>query len=508
MVFSTAIFLTLFLPLVLLGCWALGGLCHAGARRTGNEMAWRPVNALILLASFLFYFWGEGLGVAWLVASVLFNAGCARILARRESPRWRQGWLAAAVAGNLLFLGWFKYAGFIARSANLLPGVDIPVPEVALPLGISFYTFQAMSYVVDVYRRETKPSASVVDFACYVTMFPQLVAGPIVRYVDVAERLLQRRVTLEGVASGFRRFLGGLAKKVLLANTVALMADAVWGVIAGGHGVAASMAWIGLVCYALQIYYDFSGYSDMAIGMGRMLGFEFKENFLHPYCATSARDFWRRWHVSLSTWFRDYVYIPLGGNRRGLARTCLNSLVVFALCGLWHGASAMFLLWGIWHGLFLTLERLAALRGAGGAPRKESRTFAGTALRQVVANAYALAVALFGWVLFRSETLADAGLMLRSLSGLADVSREARAIWLDFNPKQIVAIVAGVALAYPVVPWLRAALGRRLAQAQRSGAALRLTVYAGECALLTALGLLSLLFVAGGSYNPFLYFRF
>jgi len=239
LVFSTAIFLTLFLPLVLLGCWALAGLCHAVARRTGSEMAWRPVNALILLASLLFYFWGEGLGVAWLVASVLFNAGCARVLARRESPRWRQGWLAAAVAGNLLFLGWFKYAGFIARSANLLPGVDILVPEVALPLGISFYTFQAMSYVVDVYRRETKPAASVVDFACYVTMFPQLVAGPIVRYVDVAERLLQRCVMLEGVASGFRRFLGGLAKKVLLANTVALMADAVWGVIEASRAMKA-----------------------------------------------------------------------------------------------------------------------------------------------------------------------------------------------------------------------------------------------------------------------------
>ena len=502
MVFSTAIFLTLFLPLVLLGCWALGGLCHAGTRRAGRTRSWRPVNGLLLLASLLFYFWGEGFGVAWLVASVLFNAGCARVLARREAPRWRKGWLATAVAGNLLFLGWFKYAGFLARSANLLPGLDIPVPEVALPLGISFYTFQAMSYVCDVYRRETKPAASLVDFACYVTMFPQLVAGPIVRYVDVAERLLQRRVTLEGVSSGFRRFLGGLAKKVLLANTVALMADAVWGVIEGGHGVGASMAWIGLVCYALQIYFDFSGYSDMAIGMGRMLGFEFKENFLHPYCATSVRDFWRRWHISLSTWFRDYVYIPLGGNRRGLARTCLNSLVVFALCGLWHGASAMFLLWGLWHGLFLMVERLLA--GARDGAATETKPWG--AARARLGHVYALAVVLFGWVLFRSETLADTGLMLRSLAGVADVSREARALWLDFSPKQILAIVAGVCLSVPVVPWLRKAMRRRMAASPGGG--LRLAVHAGECALLTALGLLSLLFVAGGSYNPFLYFRF
>lgn len=507
MVFSTAIFLTFFLPLALLGCWVLGVLCHRRARRAGRAMAWKPVNALLLLASLVFYFWGEGLGVAWLVASVLFNAGCARVLVRRETPCWRKGWLAAAVTGNLLFLGWFKYAGFLARSANLLPWIDIPVPEVALPLGISFYTFQAMSYVCDVYRRETKPAESLIDFACYVTMFPQLVAGPIVRYVDVAERLLQRRVTLEGVASGFRRFLGGLAKKVLLANTVALMADAVWGVVEDGHGVSASMAWIGLIAYTLQIYYDFSGYSDMAIGMGRMLGFEFKENFLHPYCATSVRDFWRRWHVSLSTWFRDYLYIPLGGNRRGVVRACLNSLLVFALCGLWHGASAMFLLWGLWHGLFLMVERLAVRRGKGETSRREPERLAGTALRQAAGNAYALAVALFGWVLFRSETLADTGLMLRSLAGVADVSREARSLWLEFSPKQIVAIVVGVALAYPVVPWLRATLGRRLAAARR-GAVLRLGVVAGECMLLTVLGLLSLLFVAGGSYNPFLYFRF
>lgn len=503
MVFSTAIFLTVFLPLVLAGCWGLEGVGRWISARKGRPFAWRHVNAFILLTSLFFYFWGEGLGLVWLIVSVLFNAGCAQVLAKRETPRWRKSWLGFAVVGNLGLLGWFKYAGFIARSINLIPGVEIPVPEIALPLGISFYTFQAMSYVYDVYRRDTKPTSSLIDFACYVTMFPQLVAGPIVRYVDVAERLGSRTVNLEGVASGFRRFLCGLAKKAILANTVALMADAVWGVIEGGHGVSAQMAWIGVICYALQIYYDFSGYSDMAIGMGRMLGFEFKENFMHPYCATSIRDFWRRWHISLSTWFRDYLYIPLGGNRKGKFRTCLNSLIVFALCGLWHGASVMFLLWGLWHGLFLMLERLLPNNKGGPVGRASAMV---NVAKFVGAHLYTAFVVLMGWVLFRSASLADTGLMLKSLVGLADVSREARVLWLDFNPKLVAAMMAGIVLSVPVVPWIR-----RFYTAGEEGASpggLALALYIGEWVVLTGLGLAAMLFIAGGSYNPFLYFRF
>ena len=503
MVFSTAIFLTVFLPIVLVGCWALGWICHKWSAYTGRPFAWRPVNGLILLTSLFFYFWGEGPGLVWLIASVLFNAECAQILARRETPRWRKSWLWVAVAGNLMLLGWFKYAGFIARTINLIPGVDLPLPEVALPLGISFYTFQAMSYVCDVYRRDTKTTGSIVDFACYVTMFPQLVAGPIVRYVDVAERLGSRCVNLAGVASGFRRFLCGLAKKAIIANTVAGMADAVWGVIEGKHGVSAEMAWLGVICYALQIYYDFSGYSDMAIGMGRMLGFEFKENFLHPYCSASIREFWRRWHISLSTWFRDYLYIPLGGNQKGRTRTCLNSLVVFALCGLWHGASAMFLLWGLWHGTFLMLERLLGPAKHAVKPRLSP---VAASVTFVVSHVYALAVVLIGWVLFRSATLADTGLMLKSLAGVADVSREARVLWLDCNPKLLIAMGAGILLSVPVVPWIR----RRLAHqtAKSGGGFMSVCLYAGEWIVLTFLGLTAMLFIAGGAYNPFLYFRF
>ncbi len=503
MVFSTAIFLTAFLPVVLVGCWLLAQVEKVVSKARGRAFSWRHVNGFILLTSLFFYFWGEGSWLVWLVLSVLFNAGCAEVMSWRESHRWRKGWLWFCIAGDLLLLGWFKYAGFLARSVNLLPGVEFPIPEIALPLGISFYTFQAMSYVCDVYRRETKPADSLIDFACYVTMFPQLVAGPIVRYVDVAEQLRCRHVNLEGVASGFRRFLCGLAKKAIIANTVASMADAVWGVVEKGHGVSAEMAWIGVISYSLQIYYDFSGYSDMAIGMGRMLGFEFKENFLHPYCARNIRDFWRRWHISLSTWFRDYLYIPLGGNRKGKLRTGMNCLIVFGLCGLWHGASAMFLLWGLWHGLFLMLERLFIKSTAR---REASQKKALGVASFVGSHVYTLIIVLMGWVLFRSATLADTGLMFKSLVGVADVSREARVLWLDLNPKLIVALIAGSFFSFPIVPWVRQQLATRIEPMHSVAPAL--LVHISEWIVLTLLGIVSMLFIAGGSYNPFLYFRF
>ncbi len=499
MVFSSPFFLTVFLPLALAACWGLGWLEERWCARRGIPFTWIGVNSLLLLLSLLFYAWGEGLGVGWLLASVLFNALCARLIHLRESPSWRKGWLAAGVAANLLFLGWFKYAGFAARSLNLIPGLHLTIPEVALPLGISFYTFQAMSYVFDVYRRHVAPCRSLTDFACYVTMFPQLVAGPIVRYADVAARLQKREIRLDQVASGWKRFLCGLGKKVLLANTLGEMADAVWGVVEQGHGVPAGMAWIGLVCYALQIYYDFSGYSDMAIGMGRMLGFKFLENFLHPYSALSIRDFWRKWHLSLSTWFRDYVYIPLGGNRISRARTGLNCVIVFGLCGLWHGASPMFVLWGLWHGFFLMAERVLA-------PRPPPRTTAGRPglwrwPAAAVANAYALLVVLAGWVLFRSADLDDAARLFQSLLGCGQVTREARVLWLDWSPKVVLAMLAGLPLAYPVAPWARRLVHHCCAR-------LPWLPELAEWLWLTLVGLASLLMVAGGAYNPFIYFRF
>ena len=454
---------------------------------TGSAWRWVPVNALLLALSLAFYAYGEGGGVAWLAASLVFNDAAARLLHRLRATAARKAALALAIAANLAFLGWFKYAGFLATSLNLLPGVAIPVPEIALPLGISFYTFQAMSYVMDVYRGTVEPARTPLDFGCYLTMFPQLVAGPIVRYADIAVQVRSRTIDADRAGSGMRRFLAGLAKKALLANTFAEFADAAWAMADRGLTLPCSLAWLALVSYALQIYFDFSGYSDMAIGIGRMLGFDFPENFLHPYAATSVRDFWRRWHISLSTWFRDYLYIPLGGNRRGLARTCLNGMVVFALCGLWHGAGWTFLLWGLWHGLFLTLERLW---GRPAATHSPWRTFAG--------RTYATAVFLFGWLLFRSETFAAFHTMLRALAGAAP-DAETRALWIDASPGFLVLLAVGLILSQP-------GLLTRLRPSATPDPAPR--ALCAQWLVLTVLGLLSALFIAGGSYNAFIYFRF
>ncbi len=494
MVFSTLFFLTVFLPLTLLACWGLAFVCGK------NKFS---VNLLLLLASLVFYFWGEGLGVGWLIVCVLANDLLARGIHRARRPPARKALLALAVAANLAFLGWFKYAGFLARSINLLPGIDIPVPEIALPLGISFYTFQAMSYVIDVYRGTVAPARTPVDFGAYLTMFPQLVAGPIVRYADIAAQLRSRSTPIGRVASGMRRFLQGLVKKVLLANTLAEFADRAWGFADAGSVLPVPLAWLALVAYALQIYYDFSGYSDMAIGIGRMLGFDFPENFLHPYAATSVRDFWRRWHVSLSTWFRDYLYIPLGGNRKGLPRTCLNSLIVFALCGLWHGASAMFLLWGLWHGLFLTLERLAQSHAAcpGKSPDGPGKSPDGPGKspdgRAALGHLYATAVFLFGWLLFRCETLSTLGVFLRSLFGAAPAAA-ARSLFIDVSPKFLLALLFGLLFAY----------GRPAAKGGSGATPPSLPATLLSDLLLTLLALLALFLLVGGGYNPFLYFRF
>jgi len=486
MVFSSLSFLTLFLPGVLSASWLLGWL----ARRRG-EGVWRAGNAILLLASLLFYFWSEGPGVLLLLASIAANASFGQVLSRLRGGTARRALLTAAIATNLAALVVFKYSGFLAASANGLLGASLPIPRLALPLGISFYTFQAMSYVIDVYRGDVRPPRSPLDFACYIAMFPQLVAGPIVRFSDVAAALRARRVDLARIASGMRRLLAGLAKKVVLANTVADFADRAWATTGDGAGLPPSLAWLALVCYTLQIYFDFSGYSDMAIGIGRMLGFDFPENFNLPYIAKSVREFWRRWHITLSSWFRDYLYIPLGGGRRSPARTSLNVLVVFGLCGLWHGAGTMFLLWGLWHGLWVVAERLAPWR------------LGETRVARAIAHVRTLAAVMGGWILFRSDSLAEAWLFIRSLAGRAPVAPEARALAIDAGAMLFFAVAAGILLStgVPAAAWARlaGALRRRgLAGVPR----------AIEWGALTAAALLALLLIAGGSYNPFIYFRF
>lgn len=487
MVFSTPVFLFAFLPAVLCSCWVLAGVAK---RLLPTRLAWLSVNAFLLAASLFFYFWGEGRGVLWLCASLVANDLFARLVHRVRGPVARKLVLSLAVASNLAFLGWFKYAGFLAGAVDLLPGVDIPVPRVALPLGISFYTFQAMSYVVDVYRGVAVPAPTVLDFGAYLVMFPQLVAGPIVRYVDVAARLRDRSTSVGRVASGMRRFLRGLSKKVLLANVLAAFADPAWSFVDRGVCLPASLAWLALVAYALQIYYDFSGYSDMAIGIGRMLGFDFPENFFHPYAAVSVRDFWRRWHVTLSAWFRDYLYIPLGGNRKGRLRTVFNAFAVFALCGLWHGASAMFLLWGLWHGFFVALERFVFRKAEPAA-----------VWSRCLGHVYATAVFLFGWLLFRCENLGSVGVFLRSLAGCT-AAPETRVLFIDASPKLFLAVFFGLLFAYGFPARARGGAGASGPVPSSRLGAVFLDLF------LTLSGLLSLLMLVGGSYNPFIYFRF
>ena len=341
MVFSDLIFLFFFLPSVLL-------VTKLSPKRFRNIE--------LLLFSLLFYAWGEPVYVLLMLSVIIINYSAGILIARfpvKTHPILRKLFLLLAVAANLLILGYFKYTGFLLETINRIFGKHIFIPEIVLPIGISFYIFQSMSYVIDVYRYQVRPQYNPLLFGTYVSLFPQLIAGPIVRYRDVADQLTYREETVSRFAYGIKRFIYGLAKKVLIANQMGILADRM---LLNESGTIS--AWVGIAAYTLQIYYDFSGYSDMAIGLGRMLGFRFMENFAHPYVSRSVTEFWRRWHISLSSWFKEYVYIPLGGNRKGVPRQCLNLLFVWMLTGLWHGASVNFILWGLYYAVLLILEKL------------------------------------------------------------------------------------------------------------------------------------------------------
>ena len=422
-------------------------------------------NGLLLLFSLAFYAWGEPTYVFLMLGAILANY----LLAFRV--RESRLVFVCAVALDLGMLAVFKYLDLLISAANGLFRLNLPGAHLALPIGISFYTFQILSYVIDVRRGDVPPARNLVDFAAYVSMFPQLIAGPIVRYVDVAADLRRLNGDISTAAAGARRFCMGLAKKVLLANTLASAADTAFG-MTGSLNFGG--AWAGLIAYALQIYFDFSGYSDMAIGLGKMLGFSFPENFRYPYVSLSVKEFWRRWHLSLSTLFRAYLYIPLGGSRRGKGRTLLNLLIVFALCGLWHGANWTFLLWGLWHGLFLCLERLSFMKKLQ------------EALPKWVRWCYTALVVLLGWVLFRADSLALALQYAGNLFSLEGV-------WIS----EVLTVQSGAALLAGIVCCLPLPRPRQNALTE--------TVYT-----LIALALLAAcaLCLAGGTYNPFIYFRF
>ena len=467
MVFSSLSFLTLFLPLTIL-------LYFAVPRRFRN--------LLLFLASLIFYAWGEPVYIVLMLFSSVVDYSHGLLMEKFDGrPGVRRALLISSVAINLSLLGFFKYAGLVVSTLNAALSLSIPVPSVALPVGISFYTFQTMSYSIDVYRRNCPAQRDPIAFGCYVTMFPQLIAGPIVRYVDVMREINDRRETFEGFYLGIRRFLVGLAKKLILANGVGMLWDSVSAQPAAS--LSALSAWLGVLAYAFQIYFDFSGYSDMAIGMGRMFGFQFPENFRYPYVSRSVSDFWRRWHITLSTWFREYLYIPLGGNRVSVPRNIFNLAVVWMATGLWHGASWNFLLWGAYFGAVLIAEKFLYGKALSRAPG-------------FVGWAYTALVVLVGWVFFALDDLGRGAAYLGAMFGGGAGAVDAYALRALLNYGAVLLLCAAAS-----TPLASGALERLRERRPRAHSAL-------TYALVIAGFALCLIYVVDAGYNPFLYFRF
>ena len=466
MVFSSPVFLFVFFPAVCL---------------VSLVFPVRLQNAWLALASVVFYAFGQPQYTLLLGASVLANYVFGRLL-MRAGPH-RRCILAFAAAANLLALGAFKYLDFLALTLNRLFGLSLTPPGIVLPIGISFYTFQGLSYVIDVYRTPSEGTKSLGKLLLYISFFPQLIAGPIIKYHDVSAQIDCRERTPGRTLAGVRRFIGGFAKKMLLANTAGKVADAVFALTA--DALDFRLAWLGAVCYTLQIYFDFSGYSDMAIGLGKLFGFDFAENFNLPYVSRSIREFWRRWHISLSSWFRDYLYIPLGGSRCGKARTMRNKLAVFFATGLWHGANWTFVLWGLWHGLFSLLEE------AGIIPKRLRGSRAG--------QLYTLLVVTLGFVLFRADTLGGAWLMVSKMFTGAPRPVHTLTLYRLLDGYTATLLVSAVLLSLGLP---QRAAGRL---ALRAPAAVREACCAVFYAGIFALGVLAL---ATAGFNPFIYFQF
>jgi alginate O-acetyltransferase complex protein AlgI len=476
MVFSSLVFLFLFLPLVLISYHLL----PHGLR-----------NFHLLLVSLFFYAWGEGVYTALMVFSITANYFIGRTLAARSDAS-RKLLLALGIVVNLLPLLYFKYSPFFLNNLSaILPATSGETPwSVHLPIGISFFTFQSISYLVDVYRGTIAPQTSFLRLGLFISLFPQLIAGPIVRYKDIFFQLGKRQVTLAGFSHGVERFVLGLGKKVLLANPLGQIADAVFALPPQELSTAA--VWIGATSYMLQIYFDFSGYSDMAIGLGRMFGFTFLENFNFPYIAKSIQEFWRRWHISLSNWFRDYLYIPLGGNRKGARTTAINLFIVFAICGLWHGASWTFLVWGLFHGFFLALER-----GRLGHLLKKTPPF--------LCLCYTLFIVLIGWVIFRADSLEYAGRFIAIMFGFSTTEILAYKVFTQLTPHIYTVYAFAILCCTPLLS--------RMYFPRSSENSPPLTIHSaaaglGKTVLLGMIFVLSVSSLATGAYNPFIYFRF
>lgn len=464
MVFSSMVFLCVFLPVVFGLHLILPGM--------------RAQNCLLVIASLIFYAYGEPIYVILLVTSSVGNYILARLTGGQL--KLKKVFLVLAIFLNLGILILFKYSGFLVQTFDSITGSKIPVPEIRMPIGISFFTFQALSYVIDVYRGNAKVQKNFGKVLLYISFFPQLIAGPIVKYHDVELEINNRRQSVEETGRGIRRFVAGLSKKVLIANTMGLVADNLFG--AAASQITGPGAWLGAVSYMLQIYFDFSGYSDMALGLGMMFGFHFRENFNYPYISESIREFWRRWHMSLSGWFKEYLYIPLGGNRKGKFRTVVNKMIVFLCTGIWHGASLNFLFWGAYHGFFLMLEEYVPFIGKKGGK-----------VKGFFQHVYALLAVCIGFVFFRADTMRQGCFWIKEM--FTDFSWKASAMSLtlqQLTPVYILTLIAAFVAALPVNQILK-----------------KYSWYHGVTYVASLAGFaMCVLSLAGGTYNPFIYFRF
>ena len=476
MVFSSLEFLCVFLPVVLVLYSIVPGL-------------WAK-NALLIIASLAFYAYGEPVYVLLMLGSVLVNYILALIIGRKNSNAIaKKAVMVLDILANLGVLAVFKYADFFIGTINDICKTDIPLPQITLPIGISFFTFQALSYVIDVYRGDCEAQKDPFKLLLYISFFPQLIAGPIIKYHDVCKALSDRKQTFDDTALGIRRFIFGLGKKVLIANAAGKVADILF--TSDMSDINVISAWIAAIAYMLQIYFDFSGYSDMAIGLGRMFGFHYAENFDHPYGSLSIKEFWRRWHISLSTWFKEYLYIPLGGNRKGKARTSINKIIVFFTTGLWHGANWTFVVWGLYHGFFLLLEDYV--------PKLKK-------LPKVLGHIYSVLVVCIGFVIFRADDMGQACTMIgRMFAGTNFSAQAVSIIWQVLTPYSIVMLILGILFAAPV-PMLYEKLkaSGKIEKSEKSRAVISAASYVVSIALLGW----CMLRLSGNTYNPFIYFRF
>ncbi|HJA12700.1 MAG TPA: MBOAT family protein [Candidatus Mediterraneibacter merdipullorum] len=472
MIFSSVFFIFVFLPITLLLYFVMP--------KPGK-------NLVLLICSLIFYAWGEPVYIVLMVFSIVYNyiSGIEIDYHRRERNSGRMRfvfWLTVGV--NLAILMFFKYYGFLMENINHILPIDIPYKELALPVGISFYTFQTLSYIIDVYKDNVKVQKNLINFGTYITMFPQLIAGPIVRYADIETQLDRRKITPSGFGNGIAWFLRGLGKKVLLANNIGMAYDAIAALPDGQMSVLS--AWVGCIAYAFQIYFDFSGYSDMAIGLGKMFGFEFMKNFDYPYISKSITEFWRRWHISLGTWFREYVYIPLGGNRGGTLKAIRNIFIVWFLTGFWHGAAWNFIFWGLYYGVLLLLEKYVLNRVLEKLP-------------SAVKHIYTMLFVLIGWVLFFSPGMGDALSYIGAMFGIgANGFADAAGIYYLYNYALLFVIAAICSVPFTYRLFSRTVFGGRRGKGHT---AVAMGVY-------VAIFVLSLAYLVNATYNPFLYFRF